>query len=85
MTDKTAGQMPENDIPEAVVKLRSGISIVWIIPIVAALIGAWVAYKSFSEVGPTIVITFENAEGLDGRQDQGQVQGCRGRPGGIGS
>ncbi|HBE93606.1 MAG TPA: MCE family protein, partial [Gammaproteobacteria bacterium] len=45
-------------------KPRSGISIVWIIPIVAALIGAWVAYKSFSEVGPTIIITFENAEGL---------------------
>ncbi len=42
----------------------SGISIVWIIPIVAALIGAWVAYKSFSEIGPTILITFENAEGL---------------------
>lgn len=64
MTDRTAGQAPEDDIPEAVVKPRSGISIVWIIPIVAALIGAWVAYKSFSEVGPTIIITFENAEGL---------------------
>lgn len=64
MTDKTAGKMPDDDIPEAVVKPRSGISIVWIIPIVAALIGAWVAYKSFSEVGPTIIITFENAEGL---------------------
>ena len=64
MTDKTVGQIPEDDIPEAVVKPRSGLSIVWIIPIVAALIGAWVAYKSFSEIGPTIVITFENAEGL---------------------
>jgi paraquat-inducible protein B len=64
MTEKTAGKMPDDDIPEAVVKPRSGISIVWIIPIVAALIGAWVAYKSFSEVGPTIIITFENAEGL---------------------
>ena len=64
MTDRTAGQMPDDDIPEAVVKPRSGISIVWIIPIVAALIGAWVAYKSYSEIGPTIVITFEDAEGL---------------------
>jgi paraquat-inducible protein B len=65
MTDKTAGKMPDDDIPEAVVKPRSGISIVWIIPIVAALIGAWVAYKSYSEIGPTILITFENAEGLE--------------------
>jgi len=64
MTDNSAGNAPENEIPEAVVKPRKGISIVWIIPIVAALIGAWVAYKAVSEVGPTIFISFENAEGL---------------------
>ena len=64
MTDNTAGNVPENEIPEAVVKPRKGISIVWIIPIVALLIGAWVAYKSISEIGPTIVITFNDAEGL---------------------
>jgi len=64
MTDNTAGNVSENEIPEAVVKPRKGISVVWIIPIVAALIGAWVAYKSWSEIGPTIVITFETAEGL---------------------
>jgi paraquat-inducible protein B len=62
MTDNTAGNMPENDIPEAVVKPRKGISIVWIIPIVALVIGAWVAYKSWSEIGPTI---------LDGADEQG--------------
>jgi len=65
MTDRTAGNLPETDMPEAVVRKRSGISIVWLIPVVAAIIGAWVAYKSFSEVGPTVVITFENAEGLE--------------------
>ena len=58
MTNRTAGDLPENTMPEAVVKKRSGISIVWIIPIVAAIIGAWVAYKSYSEIGPTITITF---------------------------
>jgi paraquat-inducible protein B len=64
MTDEPAGQDLQDDIPEAVVKQRTGISIVWIIPIVAALIGAWVAYKSFSETGPTILISFKDAEGL---------------------
>lgn len=64
MTDNTAGSVPGNEIPEAVVKPRKGISIVWIIPIVALLIGAWVAYKAISEVGPTVVITFKDAEGL---------------------
>jgi len=65
MTDETAGGIAGQDMPEAVVKKRSGISIVWIIPIVAAVIGAWVAYKTLSETGPTITITFENAEGLE--------------------
>ena len=65
MTGETAGGKPEKELPEAVVRKRSGISIVWIIPIVAAIIGAWVAYKSYSEIGPTITITFESAEGLE--------------------
>ncbi|MGD8873864.1 MAG: MlaD family protein [Gammaproteobacteria bacterium] len=65
MTDRTAGDLPESNMPEAVVRKRSGLSIVWVIPIVAAIIGAWVAYKSYSEIGPTITITFENAEGLE--------------------
>jgi paraquat-inducible protein B len=65
MTDGTAGGMPGKDMPEAVVRKRSGVSIVWIIPIVAAIIGAWVAWKSFSEIGPTITISFMSAEGLE--------------------
>ncbi len=65
MTDKTAGGIEKGDIPEAVVRPRRGISTVWIIPIVAAIIGGWVAYKTISETGPTITISFENAEGLE--------------------
>jgi len=64
MTSQAPEQLPEEDIPEAVVTTRSGISIVWLIPIVAALIGGWIAYKAFSETGPTITISFETAEGL---------------------
>ena len=64
MTNNAAGNMPENEIPEAVVKPRKGISMVWFIPIVAAVIGAWVAYTSLSEIGPTITIAFESADGL---------------------
>ena len=64
MTNNAAVNTPENEIPEAVVKPRKGISIVWFIPIVAAVIGAWVAYTSLSEIGPTITIAFESADGL---------------------
>ena len=43
---------------------RRGLSPVWIIPIIAALLGLWLAYKHFSEEGPEVTVTFENAEGI---------------------
>jgi len=49
----------------AVVQTRKTISIVWIVPLVAILIGGWLAYKAVIEKGPTITITFESAEGLE--------------------
>jgi len=53
-------------IAEAAVKpKRKGLSIVWLVPIVAALIGAGLVYKAVTEKGPTITITFQNAEGLE--------------------
>jgi len=53
------------DIPEAVVSRRRGFSVVWIVPLVAAVIGAWLVYKAVSEKGPEIIITFHSAEGLE--------------------
>src|SRR3989454_11960433 len=55
------------DLPEAVAasKRRWSLSIVWAIPIVAALAGGWLAFKAISEQGPTITITLKTAEGLE--------------------
>ena len=53
-----------NDLPEVEVQTRSELSIVWLIPLVALLIGIWLAYKSWSELGPEIAISFSTAEGL---------------------
>ena len=66
MTD--APQKPEfSDIPEAVSepKRRYSIQLVWIIPIVAALIGLSIAAKSFMDRGETITITFKTGEGME--------------------
>jgi paraquat-inducible protein B len=35
------------------------------VPLVALLIGGWLAFKAISEKGPTITITFKTAEGLE--------------------
>jgi paraquat-inducible protein B len=52
-------------VPEAEVTTSRGISIVWLVPLVAAVIGVWLAYTTLQERGPTITITFDNAEGLE--------------------
>jgi paraquat-inducible protein B len=63
--------MSENGLPDDAgapeVEIRKGrrISAVWIIPMVAALIGGWLVYKTLSEQGPEITIAFETAEGLE--------------------
>lgn len=50
---------------DAVIETRSRPSIVWLIPLIAALIGAFVAWRAFSERGPAITITLASAEGLE--------------------
>jgi len=55
------------DVPSAVAvsKRRRSPQLVWLIPIIAALIGGWLAVKTILEKGPTITITFKTAEGLE--------------------
>lgn len=55
----------ERQAAVAQVKTGRSFSIVWIVPVVALLIGGWLAFKTLSEKGPTITITFETAEGLE--------------------
>ncbi|KGM43141.1 hypothetical protein JY97_09225 [Alkalispirochaeta odontotermitis] len=56
----------DHELPEAVVSARKHqISIVWFVPLIAVLIGGWLVYKTLSEKGPTISISFKSAEGLE--------------------
>lgn len=51
--------------PSAQVSPKSGFSLIWIIPITAALIGGWLAFKYYSERGTFITITFDSAAGIE--------------------
>ncbi len=51
-------------VPQAEIHSRRGFSIIWVVPLVALLIGGWLGYKAWSEQGPTITITFASGEGL---------------------
>jgi paraquat-inducible protein B len=57
-------------LPTAGVHRRRRIPLVWIIPLLTALIAAWLAWDTFSKRGPTIVISFETAAGLTAGQSQ---------------
>ena len=54
--------------PTALVRTRidhkSRLPLIWAIPVVTVVIGAWLAWTTISERGPLITITFETAEGL---------------------
>ena len=65
MTEKKASGTGGYEAAEAVVQERRGLSIVWLIPLAAVIIGGWLAYKTLSEKGPTITITFKTAAGLE--------------------
>ncbi len=58
-------QSPADELPEAVVEKPQVIPIIWLIPLVAVLIGGWLIYKTISESGPRITITFKDASGLE--------------------
>ncbi len=51
--------------PEPRIKTKSGPSLVWLVPLVAALIGGWLAVKTIIEKGPEITIVFKTAEGIE--------------------
>lgn len=55
-----------NAIPSAVVdkRRRSKFSLVWLLPLIAILIGGWLAIQAVIERGPSITISFKTAEGI---------------------
>nr|WP_259460878.1 MlaD family protein [Paraburkholderia sp. BL23I1N1] len=54
-------------MPEAVAagRPRWRIQLIWLVPLVAVLIGGWLAVKAVLEQGSTITITFMTGEGLE--------------------
>ena len=63
---------PQQQHPTAAVRARVSqrwrFSLIWVLPIVTAAIGAWLAWDTLSQRGPLITITFQTAEGLEAGQ-----------------
>jgi paraquat-inducible protein B len=57
-------------VPRATTRRSRRISVIWVIPLVAIAIGAWLAWDTWSKEGPTIRISFDTGEGLQAGQSQ---------------
>jgi paraquat-inducible protein B len=65
--------MSETDtriLERAAVRRSRRIPLIWAIPLVAIAIGIWLAWDTLSRQGPRIVISFQDAEGLQAGQSQ---------------
>ncbi|HYA34140.1 MAG TPA: MlaD family protein [Candidatus Binataceae bacterium] len=60
--ERTPLSAPESKV---VARKRRRISLVWLVPIISAVIGAWVAVTRIMSEGPKLSIMFHSAEGLE--------------------
>jgi paraquat-inducible protein B len=56
---------PEKDLHRARTSPQTRISPIWIVPIVAILIGAWLVYDNYRSRGTAITLVMTNAEGIE--------------------
>jgi paraquat-inducible protein B len=76
MTDSR--KKSNDELPAVVVKKhRWGISVVWVVPIVAALVAAYLVYHGVTQFGPEITIEFKDGTGLKNGQTVIQYRGVK--------
>src|ERR1700736_3854226 len=60
----------QRTLPQATTRRSRRFSIIWIVPLAAVAIGAWLAWDTLAKEGPTIKISFDGGEGLQAGQSQ---------------
>jgi len=63
-----AGMMLRSDVPVARLKKRAKLSLVWLVPAVAAMAAAWLVFDNVEKIGPAITIRFSDGSGLQANQ-----------------
>ncbi|AFJ01832.1 Paraquat-inducible protein B [Methylophaga frappieri] len=66
MTDtETSASQSTSEMHRATAIKASRLSPIWIVPIVAILIGVWLVYDSYLQRGPLVKLTISTAEGIE--------------------
>ena len=53
-----------SDLPKAKTRPASNWSAIWILPLIALIIGGWLGYQAYRAAGVSIEVRFENGEGI---------------------
>lgn len=53
-----------NDLPLAKTRPASNWSAIWVLPLIALLIGGWLAWRAYSEAGIQVEVVFDSGEGI---------------------
>ncbi|WP_238701852.1 intermembrane transport protein PqiB [Mariprofundus erugo] len=56
---------PAGQFATPTIKKSAGFSLIWLIPLLTAIIGGWLMIKTQMEQGPFITISFKTAEGIE--------------------
>jgi paraquat-inducible protein B len=65
------------DLPQAKVTGRKNISIIWIVPLIAAVVAGWLVFKNAQDSGSIIVIRFDDGDGIQANQTVLKYRGVR--------
>ncbi len=66
--DAARQTIPTPEIPEAEIRHRGRLHLIWLIPIVAAVIAGFLGWQAWHDRGPTITLSFRSADGLQAGQ-----------------
>lgn len=64
MKEDSQQNRTEDDFPEVVVSKHHRFSLVWVVPMIALVVSAWLIYDSYAKRGTEIEITFDSGSGL---------------------
>ncbi|WP_020210897.1 PqiB family protein [Gilvimarinus chinensis] len=67
----------DDALPLSSVDKKRGVSAVWLLPLFAVVLGAWLTYKHFTEAGVSIVITFPTGEGVEAGKTEVRYKGIQ--------
>src|SRR5580658_5913677 len=69
--------VPQAHYPHAKLTRRAALSLIWTVPVIAAVVAVVLVVQNLQKFGPAITIQFDSANGLDANQTVIRYRGIR--------